>query len=389
MKRLILTLFLLSPTFVWADEFHTCVQGLKAPAAQKGVRAETFASATEGLKPDMKVLDFLDFQPEFKTPVWDYLASLVDEERVTDGKGMMRTWSNALTAAETRFDVDKYIVAAVWGVESDFGRSMGKRPLVQSLATLSCFGRRQAYFRTEFVATLQILEHGDIEPDHLNGSWAGAFGQTQFMPSTFLRMAVDMEGNGHRDIVDSVPDALGSTANYLHKSGWDSDLPWGFEVSVPESYKGPTGRSHKQTMAAYANAGVERVDGQPLGEGNAGLLLPAGRDGPAFLVTKNFDAIYAYNASESYALAIAHLADRMRGGKDFVTPWPTDDPGLSRAQRREIQVLLNKRGYGVGEPDGAIGTKTKEALADFQQKHGLEVSSRPNLKVLRALQGLD
>jgi len=388
MKRIILSLtFALAATPVLADEFHSCLNGLRGAASAHGVSAATFSAATENLEPDMKVLEFLDFQPEFKTPVWDYLAGLVDDERVSDGKAMMHKWAGALDAAQSRFDVDKYIVAAVWGVESDFGRSMGKRPLVQSLATLSCYGRRQAYFRTEFVSTLQILEHHDIVPEHLTGSWAGAFGQTQFMPSTFLRMAVDMEGNGRRDIVDSVPDALGSTANYLHKSGWNSGQRWGFEVELPSGYSGPTGRGNKRPMSAWAAAGIKRVDGKSLGEGAAGLMLPAGKDGPAFLVTRNFDAIYAYNASESYALAIAHLADRMKGGGEFQTAWPTDDPGVSRIQRKEIQALLNSHGYNVGEPDGAIGTKTREAIADFQRKHGLSANGRAGLLVLKALKG--
>jgi hypothetical protein len=217
------------------------------------------------------------------------------------------------------------------------------------------------------------------------GSWAGAFGQTQFMPSTFLRLAVDLEGTGRRDIVDSVPDAIGSTANYLRHAGWRPGVAWGFEVKLPEGYSGPSGRRHKAPMSAWAARGIARVDGRPLGEGEAGLLLPAGATGPAFLVTSNFDAIYSYNAAESYALAIAHLADRLAGGGPFVTPWPTDDPGLSRAERRELQRLLTQRGYDVGEPDGAIGNKTREAIADFQRKIGRSPDGRPSAKVLAAL----
>jgi lytic murein transglycosylase len=291
----------------------------------------------------------------------------------------------ALEAAERRFGVSRYVIAAIWGVESDFGRDMGKRPLVQSLTTLACSGsRRPAFYRGELMATLKIAERGDIPLDKLNGSWAGAFGQTQFMPTTFLRLAVDLDGSG-RDIVDNVAAALGSTGNYLEKSGWRSGEPWGFEVKLPTGYSGPSGRRDKQPMSAWAARGITRVDGRSFGDGAAGLLLPAGVDGPAFLVTHNFDVIYSYNAAESYALAIAILAQRLAGGHGIITPWPTDDPGLSRAERREVQALLTKHGYDVGAPDGAIGTKTKSAIADFEGKNGLGVDGRASTKVLEAL----
>jgi lytic murein transglycosylase len=368
-------------------DFQSCLQGLRGAAAARGVSATTFDVVTNGLQPDMKVLDFLNDQPEFKTPIWDYLAGLVDDERIADGKAALRQYALALSTAEGRYGVDRYTIVAVWGVESDFGRAIGKRPLVQSLATLSCYGRRQAYFRTEFVATLEILQRGDVDPAHLTGSWAGAFGHTQFMPSTFLRSAVDLDGDGKRDVVDSVADALGSTANYLKKAGWVSGLTWGYEVRLPPGFNsGLAGRTKKKPIEAWAAMGVKRVDGRPLsGSGGAGIILPAGAGGPAFLVTRNFDAIYAYNAAESYALAIAHLSDRLRGGGPFVTPWPTNDRGLSRAERRELQALLNKRGYAVGDPDGAIGTKTKQAIADYQGRVGLERNGRASGYVLDAL----
>lgn len=375
-----------SPALAQAD-FRACLAGLRASALGAGVSGATFDKATSGLEPDMKVLDFLNDQPEFTTPIWDYLAALVDDERVADGKAAMRQWSSALSAAESRYGVDRATITAVWGVESDFGKAIGKRPLVQSLATLSCYGRRQAYFRGEFIATLKILDRGDVDPAHLTGSWAGAFGHTQFMPSTFLRLAVDLDGDGRRDVVDSVPDALGSTANYLDRSGWQSGLTWGFEVKLPPGFNaGLAGRMRKKPFSAWASLGVRRIGGGGLpAEGMAGLILPAGPQGPAFLVTRNFDAIYAYNAAESYALAIAHLSDRLRGGGPFATPWPTDDRGLSRAERRELQALLLKRGYDIGTPDGAIGSKTRRAIADVQVKMGLERNGRASGTVLDAL----
>jgi lytic murein transglycosylase len=366
-------------------DYASCLASIRSEALQHRISAAAFDAATAGVQPDMKVLEFQKNQPEFKTPIWDYMAGLVDDERIADGKAGMRKYADAFATAEQRYGVSRYVIAAVWGVESDFGKSMGTRPLIQSLMTLACFGERAGYFRGELMATLKIAADGDIPPDRLVGSWAGAFGQTQFMPSTFLRLAVDLDGDGKRDIVGSAPDAIGSTANFLHKSGWRPGVTWGFEVKLPAGYSGPSGRRQKTSMSAWAARGITRVDGRSLGEGEAGLLLPAGANGPAFLVTSNFDAIYSYNAAESYALAIAHLADRLAGGGPFITPWPTDDPGLSRAERRELQALLTKRGYDVGTPDGAIGNKTREAIADVQRKLGRAADGRASSKVLEAL----
>ena len=365
-------------------DFSSCVASLRADGARSGVSPATLDKAFNGLQPDMKVLEFQKQQPEFKTPIWDYVEGLVDEERVSDGKAAMAKNAQALAHAEGTYGVSRYMLAAIWGVESNFGTAMGERPLVQSLSTLACYGERAGYFRSELMATLKIIDRGDIPADKLTGSWAGAFGQTQFMPSSYLRLAV-AGGDGRRDIVDSADDALASTAHYFAKSGWRSGVPWGFEVKLPPGYSGPSGRKAKQPMSAWAARGIARIDGRPLGEGEAGLLLPAGRDGPAFLVTHNFDVVYSYNAAESYSLAACVLADRLAGGSGIVTPWPTDDPGLSREGRRELQTLLAKRGYDVGAPDGAIGKKTKEAIADFQQKQGMAVNGRASVKVLEAL----
>jgi lytic murein transglycosylase len=371
----------------WAQDFTACVAGLRADAAKKGVSNATLDRAFQGLTPDPKVLELQEAQPEFVTPVWDYLATLVDDERIADGRAMMRQWAPALAMAEQRFGVDRSIIAAVWGVETDFGRAKGTRPLVQSLATLSCSGRRQAAFRPELLATLLILERGDVRPDHLVGSWAGAFGHTQFMPSTFLKLAVDMDGDGRADIVDSVPDALGSTANFLRAKGWQEGGVWGFEVAVPAGLDlQQEGRRQKRPMRDWTTAGVTLADGRALPpDSMAGLIAPAGLPGPAFLVTGNFDAVVAYNASVSYALAIVHLADRMRGGAPFAASWPTDDPGLSRAERRELQRRLQARGYDIGVPDGAVGEKTRRAIGDIQMKSGRPVDGRPGKTILEIL----
>jgi lytic murein transglycosylase len=369
-------------------EFASCLAGLRHAAAAAGVSSATIASATDGLEPNDAV-SFMGQQPEFTTPIWDYIAGLVDEERVEEGRAMLHRHASALQAAESRFGVDAATIVAVWGVESDFGKSFGKRPVVQSLATLACEApRRNDYFRGEFIAALKILQSGDIRPDEFLGSWAGAFGHTQFMPSTFLATAVDLDGDGRRNIASSAADALGSTANYLRKSGWRQGLRWGFEVRLPEGYAGPSGRTNRQPMSSWARRGLTRIDGSPLGaDGSAALLLPAGRRGPAFLVTRNFDAVYAYNAAESYALAISVLSDRLRGRPGIQAAWPTDDPGLSRAERRELQALLTRHGYQVGEPDGVIGSKTKEAIADFQGRAGLARNGRASKKTLDALRG--
>ncbi len=365
-------------------DFGACVTALRADAARAGVSHATLDRAFDGLQPDMKVLEFQKAQPEFKTPIWDYMDGLVDEERVADGKAAMAREARALAHAEQTFGVSRYMLAAIWGVESNFGSEMGGRPLVQSLSTLACYGERAGYFRSELMAALKIVDRGDIPADKLAGSWAGAFGQTQFMPSSYLRLAAP-GSDGSRDIVDSADDALSSTAHYFAKSGWRSGVPWGFEIRLPPGYSGPSGRKAKAPMSAWAARGIVRMDGRPLGEGEAGLLLPAGAEGPAFLVTHNFDVVYSYNAAESYSLAACVLADRLAGGQGIVAPWPTDDPGLSRAERRELQTLLARRGYDVGPPDGAIGAKTKEAIADFEGKVGLTVNGRASAKVLQAL----
>jgi lytic murein transglycosylase len=371
-------------------DFRSCLSGLRSQAAAKGISGQAFDAATRGIEPDLKILELMASQPEFKTEIWDYLSALVDDQRVEDGAAAMRQWGRALANAEERFGVDRHVIAGVWGVESDFGKNFGDRPLVQSLSTLSCHApRRREYFTGELMATLKIVQDGDIDPASLRGSWAGAFGHTQFMPSTFQRLAVDGDGDGRRDVVNSVPDAVASTANFLKKAGWVNGLPWGYEVRLPSNFNASlAGRRSKRALSSWAAMGVTRVDGRPLsGDYQAGILIPAGVNGPAFIVTKNFDAVYSYNAAESYGLAIALLGDRLKGLPGIRTAWPTDDPPLSRAQRRELQSLLLSRGYDVGEPDGKIGPKTREAIKDVERQIGLEQRGRPGGKVLQALRG--
>lgn len=367
--------------------FQSCLSGLRSEAAAKGVSGATFDRAMAGVEPDMKIIEAMNNQPEFKTPIWDYLGTLVDEEKVAEGRAMMRQHASVLAAAEQRFGVDRHTIAAVWGVESDFGKAKGRWPLVQALSTGACLApRRNAFFKGELIATLQIIQRGDVRPERLFGSWAGAFGHTQFIPSTYLRLAVDGDGDGRRDLVDSIPDALHSTANFMDKAGWVTGASWGYEVRVPDGYSGPTGRNPKQPVSSWAARGIVKFDGSPLnGTGNAGLLMPAGRNGPAFLVFKNYDAAYSYNGADSYALAISLLSDRLRGRPGVQGQWPTEDLPLSREQRRELQRLLIARGYNVGEPDGAVGSLTRAAIRDVEAKIGMPPTGRPGEKVLRAL----
>jgi lytic murein transglycosylase len=369
--------------------FNDCLSALRVQAARAGISNASFDQSTQALSADYSVLELLDAQPEFTTPIWDYLAALVDDQRISDGQAMLQANAATLAQVSQQYGVDPQTVVAVWGVESDYGKTFGKRPLLVSLATLSCFGRRQEFFRGEFFATLKLLQSGDLKPEGLTGSWAGAFGHTQFMPTTYQRIAVDGDGDGRRDLVASIPDALASTANYLKQAGWRTGQPWGYEVKLPAGFDASiAGRKNKRPLSDWIARGITRVDGTPvlLAEAQAALLLPAGANGPAFLVFRNFDAIYSYNAAESYALAIATLSDRLRGGGPLVTPWPTDDPGLGRGERKQLQQLLLARGHAIGQADGMIGTLTRRAIVLEQQRLGLQPQDgRAGKKILDAL----
>lgn len=387
----VLALLLALPLPLCAQDaaFQRCLAAMQPQAAARGIDAATFARYTADLQPDRTVLPLLDAQPEFTTPIWDYLAGLVDDQRVADGRAMLATHRDLLARLQAEYGVEPETVVAVWGVESDYGRITGKRPLRVSLATLACEGRRQDFFRGEFLALLSLLQAGDLSDPQLTGSWAGAFGQTQFIPSTYARIAVDGDGDGRRDLVASVPDALASTAHYLQRAGWRTGEPWGYEVKLPPGFDASlAGRTARRPLSDWVARGIARTDGSAIAASDArsALLLPAGRDGPAFLVFRNYDAIYSYNAAESYALAIATLADRLRGGAGIVAAWPTDDPGLSRAQRRELQALLLARGHDIGAVDGMVGTATRRAIAAEQAQLGLQpADGRAGQRILAAL----
>jgi lytic murein transglycosylase len=375
----------LAPCMARAD-FADCVAGIRASALSQGVSAGVFDRAMAGVTPDPKVIEAMNNQPEFRTPIWDYLGALVDEERVAEGRQMLRQHASALAAAEQRFGVDRHTIVAVWGVESNYGKVRGRWSLPQSLSTAACLAsRRNAFFRGELIATMKIIQRGDLRQEQLVGSWAGAFGHTQFIPTTYLRLAVDGDGDGRRDLVDSIPDALHSTANFMAKAGWQSGASWGYEVDVPQGYSGPVGRTSRAPVSTWAGRGITRVGGGALtGAGNAGLVYPA-KGGPAWIVFKNYDAAFSYNGADSYALAISILSDRLRGRPGVQQAWPTDDPPTSREERRELQRLLIARGHDVGEPSGGIGPLSRAAISAEERRLGWPQTGRAGGKILQAL----
>jgi membrane-bound lytic murein transglycosylase B len=373
-----------------AANFRNCLESLWPLAARRGVSRQSFDTYTAGLEPDLRIMDLLDAQPEFTKAFWDYLDILVNDDRIAGGRDILTRYKATFDAVERAYGVDRHIVTAIWGVESNYGTLGGDRPVVRSTATLACVGRRQDYFREEFLSALEILHHGDVPPDRLIGSWAGAFGPTQFMPTAFKRYAVDFDGDGRRDVVDSIPDIIASTANNLKKDGWATGETWGYEVVLPQGFNYLLAdRSRQLTLAEWEKLGIRRANGEPFHRPaeKAYLLVPAGARGPGFLMLGNFRVIMKYNPAEAYALAIGHLADRLRGGSPLVQSWPRDERVLTLAERVEMQQLLATRGFDVGEPDGLFGPKTRAAIRDFQQKYGLVPDGFASTEVLSHLRG--
>jgi lytic murein transglycosylase len=335
----------------WPDEqqptFDRCIASIRSSRSARRITERTWEKAAPFLERVGRVIEQLDAQPEFRLPVWDYLAVMADDERIADGQRLLKEESALFTRIERRYGVDKYIIAAVWGIESNFGRGQGGYSVLRSLATLSCEGRRQTYFQRELLSALRIVQSGNIAAEDFKGSWAGAFGQVQFMPGSFERLAVDGDRDGRRDIIGSRADALASAANYLRNAGWRGGRSWGVEVRVPESRRALIGarggwRRARRTLRAWGALGLRRADGAALsGETQAGLFAPAGPTGPVFLVTRDFEAVYRYNAAESYTLAVAHLSDRLRGRGSLATAWRR----TTRLARRddELRSFLRPR----------------------------------------------
>jgi peptidoglycan lytic transglycosylase B len=373
-----------------AANFHNCLEGLWPQAARRHVSRAVFERYTAPLTPDLRIMDLMDNQPEFTKSIWDYLDLLVTDERIAQGRALLDKYRKVFDAEERVYGVSRYIVTAIWGVESDYGTEGGDRSVLRSTATLACIGRRQNYFRQEFLATLDILQHGDIAPDRLVGSWAGAFGPTQFMPTAFARYAVDFDHDGRRDVVDSVPDIVASTANNLKQDGWISGQTWGYEVTVPANFNFMLAdRRRMLPIGEWERFGIARPHRLPFPRLNdrAFLLVPAGVQGPGFLMLHNFRVIMRYNPAEAYALAIGHLADRLAGGGPFAQKWPRFERVLSREERLELQELLARRGYDVGEPDGRLGAKTRAAIRAFQARNGKVPDGFATAVILNQLRG--
>jgi lytic murein transglycosylase len=385
---LALTLLAGVATPAHAKVSKSCIAGIKKTVKRAGVKPSLVDKALDGAKFDEKVVRFSRSQPEFRTRIWDYMAFLVDPARIADGKANMEKHASTLAAVEKKYGVDRYIIAALWGIESDYGQIRGEFFLPHAMANLICANRKKRLFTRQLIAGLKLVQNGDVPLKDLYSSWASAFGQTQFIPETYRRLAVDFDRDGRRDLVNSIPDALASTANFMVKAGWRSNEPWGFEVKLPKGYKGSSGRKRRASVQTWVKRGLTNVDGSPLRSNySAGLLLPAGKSGPAFLVTRNFNVLYSYNAAESYALAIGYLSDRLKGRGPLVKRWPTNDLGLTRAQRLQLQKLLLAAGYDIGEADGKIGPITIGAIKKVQAKAGMKQNGRPSMAVLKALGG--
>jgi len=371
-----------------ASNFDKCIASLWPDAARRNISQESFHRFTSGLSPDLHIMDLLDAQPEFSKSIWDYLDILVNDNRLAKGRETLAKYKAQFDATERAYGVDRYVIAAIWGIESNYSTQIGDRSVLQSTATLACIGRRQPYFRDEFLSALEILHHGDLRPEQLHGSWAGAFGPTQFMPTAFKRYAVDADGDGRKDVVDDPADLIASTANNLKKDGWQTGQSWGYEVKVPQGFNYMLAdRARTMTIAQWEHLGIARATGQPFPNGNekAYLLAPAGAEGPGFLMLQNFRVIMRYNPAEAYALAIGHFADRLRGGQPFVQAWPREQRELSRAERLELQQLLVQRGFYRGTPDGQFGGETRQALRNFQASIGAPADGFASADMLERL----
>ncbi|WP_210496734.1 lytic murein transglycosylase [Microvirga antarctica] len=364
-------------------DFQQFVQGLWPAAKARGVSRATFDDAFRGVTPDARIIALTRKQSEFVRPIWDYINGAISADRLERGRKMASEWSQTLAAVERTYGVPKEVVLGVWGMETNFGSFTGSIYVVRALSTLAFTGYRGEFFKDELLTALQILQDDHIDRNKMLGSWAGAMGQTQFMPSSFMKFAVDGNRDGVRDIWGSVPDALASTANYLRKNGWKPGLPWGFEVKLPQGFDY---RHVRQGLSAWAAMGVRRIDGKAIPRaGDASLFLPGGARGPAFLVTDNYDAIKSYNASDAYAMGVAHLGDRLSGGPAIAGAWPRDEPALSKEQREELQKRLAVLGLYSGDADGKLGSKTRDALRNFQMRRGLIPDGYADVAALREL----
>lgn len=384
---------LLSGTAARADDgFRNWVAQFRSVAIKSGVSGATYDRAFRNVDaPDPEVLEKARFQPEFKAPVWDYFDNRVHEQSIATGRAMAKKYRPWLDRIEARFGVDRNVLLAIWSMESNYGEILKNdkvmRNVVRSLATLGYGDKKRAKFaRTQLIAALKILQTGDIDESHLMGSWAGAMGHTQFIPTSYQQYAVDMDGNGRRDIWNSVPDALATAANLLRKNGWVAGKTWGYEVALPAGGKFPKGTL---TLAKWEDLGIMRASGKPFKHPNdkATLKVPDGRGGPAFLATGNFAVLKRYNNADKYALAVGLLADAIAGYGGLVQDWQRPFTKLTFEQRQELQKRLYESGYYNGKFDGKIGEGSIAAIKAYQEQAGLEPDGHPSLEVLKTLRG--
>jgi lytic murein transglycosylase len=359
--------------------FDAWVAGFRDRAAARGIPAATLAAAFRGAGFIPGVVERDRNQTEFTRTLEDYLSIAASDERIAKGRAAMARYGSALNAVSARYGVEPQVIAAVWGLESFYGERRGNVPVISALATLAYDGRRREFFESQLMAALRILANGDITPDRMTGSWAGAMGHTQFIPTSYLAHAVDFTGDGRRDIWSEDPtDALASTAAYLAAAGWQRGVPWGLEVSAPAGIGGGT-----QSSDGWAAAGVTRAGGGALPALASATLIRPG--GPAFLITRNFQAILRYNNAQSYAIGVGHLSDRLIGGAPIRGPFPPDAQGLSKADRQDIQRLLTAQGFDTGGTDGVIGTRTKTAIEAYEARNGLPITGLATADLLRRL----
>jgi lytic murein transglycosylase len=369
-----------------AQAFARWVEAFRTSARAAGISEATLHAAFDTVRYLPQVIEADRAQPEFTRAVWDYLDSAVSATRIARGQEKLRQLRSQLAPIAARYGVPAEVLVAIWGVESSFGAFVGDIPAIDALATLGFEGRREAWAREQLLAALKILQSGDIGRAQMLGSWAGAMGQTQFIPTVFLAYAVDADGDGRRDIWGSVPDVMASTANFIARSGWQAGQAWGVEVRLPSGFD-YLEADKRRTAEEWADKGVRSMDGAPLPNlTDAALLLPAGARGPAFLVGANFRTILRYNNATSYALAVNLLAQRLAGGAAVQAAWPRDLQPLSRSQVLALQKALNDKGFDSGTPDGLAGPTTQRALRRYQASMGLPADGFPTLDLLQGLQ---
>ncbi|APX13263.1 lytic murein transglycosylase [Tateyamaria omphalii] len=368
--------------------FQDWIKGFRTRARNQGISGTTFDRAFDGVRYDPDVIKRDRNQSEFTKTIWDYLDGAVSDSRVRNGKAALRDHARTLDAIEARYGVEKEVVVAVWGLESAFGAVRGSNDVIRSLATLAHDGRRGAFFEAQLIAALTILQSGDTSPRNMTGSWAGAMGHTQFMPTSYLDHAVDFTADGKRDIWSDDPtDALASTAAYLAKFGWTKGQPWGVEVTLPGNFNyASANRKNTRSPAEWARLGVVGVDGAPVGDhGPASILLPAGGQGVALMIFDNFGVIERYNSADAYVIGIGHLSDRIGGAPPFRGDWPRGDRALTYSERKEMQRRLTAAGFNTQGIDGRIGPKTLDAVRAFQQSQGLTADGYASLGLLKRL----